>query len=131
MPKTIEQKVKIKCTPHDIFEAFMDSKIHSKFTESKAVISREIGGKFSAFDGSLNGENLELEQDKKIVQTWRSDEDDWPKKHFSTISITLNPIDEGTEIIFKQEDVPDAVYKSVKNGWNEYYWNPLKELLEK
>jgi len=29
----------------------MDSKKHSKFTGSKAKISREIGGKYSIFEG--------------------------------------------------------------------------------
>ena len=76
----------------------MDSKTHSKFAESKAVISCEIEGKFTVFEGALNGKNLELEQDKKIVQSWRSDEDTWPKVHFSTISLLLEPIEEGTEV---------------------------------
>ena len=45
--KTIEKSILIKASPHEVYEAFMDSKKHFKFTESKAKISREIGGKFS------------------------------------------------------------------------------------
>lgn len=30
--KIIEEEIIIKSTPNDIYEAFMDSKIHSKFT---------------------------------------------------------------------------------------------------
>ncbi len=73
--KVIEQELLINCTPHEIFEAFMDSKIHSKLTEGKAIISREVGGKFSVFEGDLNGKNVELIPDKKIVQTCRSDDE--------------------------------------------------------
>ena len=80
--KTIEQSVSIKASPQEVYEAFMDSKKHSKFTESKARISREIGGKFSIFEGDLEGKNLELIQDKKIVQSWRSNEEGWPKTHY-------------------------------------------------
>ncbi len=127
----IEQEVRIKCTPHEIYEAFMNSKIHSKFTESKAKINREIGGKFTVFEGDINGKNVELIQDKKIVQTWRSEGENWPKGYFSTITIIFKPIDEGTLIKFTHVDVPKGSIEFVKEGWNTYYWEPLKELLEK
>ncbi|KKN47675.1 hypothetical protein LCGC14_0660640 [marine sediment metagenome] len=133
MKKTgiIEQEITIKCTPHEIYEAFMDSKIHSKFTEGKAKISRDIGGNFSVFEGSINGKNIELIQDQKIVQSWRSDGDNWPKGYYSTITIILKLTDEGTLIKFTHVDIPEGAIKSVKEGWNTYYWEPLKELLEK
>jgi activator of HSP90 ATPase len=127
----IEQEVRIKCTPHEIYEAFMDSKIHSKFTEGKAKISREIDGNFSVFEGDINGKNVKLIQDQKIVQSWRSEGENWPKGYYSTITLILEPIDEGTLIKFKHVDIPEGAIESVKDGWNTYYWEPLKELLEK
>jgi activator of HSP90 ATPase len=129
--KSIEQEIIIKSSPHEIYEAFMDSKKHSKFTESKAKVSREIGGSFSIFEGSLSGKNVELIQDKKIVQTWRGDGENWPKGYYSTITLILEPIDQGTLIKFTQIDIPEASYESVKEGWDTYYWGPLKEMLEK
>lgn len=133
MKKTdvIEQEITIKCTPHEIYEAFMNSKIHSKFTEGKAKISREIGGKFSVFEGSINGKNIELIQDQRIIQSWRSDGENWPKGYYSTITIILELTDEGTLIKFTHVDIPEGAIESVKEGWNTYYWEPLKELLEK
>jgi activator of HSP90 ATPase len=129
--KIIEQEIIIKCSPHDIYEAFMDSKKHSKFTESKAKISREIGGSFSIYEGAINGENVELIQDKKIVQTWRSEGENWPKGYYSTITLILEPVDQGTLIKFKHADIPEVAYESVKEGWDVYYWDPLKDMLEK
>ena len=133
MKKTgvIEQEITIKCTPHEIYEAFMNSKIHSKFTEGKAKISRDIGGNFSVFEGSINGKNIELIQDQKIIQSWRGDGENWPKGYYSTITIILELIDEGTLIKFTHVDIPEGAIESVKEGWNTYYWEPLKELLEK
>lgn len=128
--KIIEQEILINTTPHEIYEAFMDSKIHSKFTESKAKISREIGGKVSAFEGGLSGKNVELIPDKKIVQTWRSEGENWPKGYYSTITLILEPVDKGTMIKFTHVDVPEGAYESVKEGWDTYYWESLKELLE-
>ncbi len=129
--KSIEQSVIIKASPHEVYEAFIDSKKHSKFTESKAIISREIGGKFSIFEGDLEGKNIELVQDVKIVQSWRSNEESWPKTHYSTITIELEPVANGTLLKFTQTEVPITSYESVKDGWNEYYWEPLKQMLEK
>ena len=128
--KIIEQEIVIKTTPHEIYEAFMNSKIHSKFTEGKALISREIGGSYSVFEGDLTGKNVELIPDKKIVQTWRSEGENWPKGYYSTITIILEPVDSGTLIKFTHVDIPEGAYESVKEGWDSYYWEPLKELLE-
>ncbi len=130
MSNSIKQEVRIKCTPHEIYEAFMDSKIHSKFTEGKANISREVGGNFSVFEGAINGKNVELIQDKKIVQTWRSEGENWPKGYYSTITLILEPTEEGTLIKFTHVDIPEGAVESVEEGWTTYYWDPLKELLE-
>ena len=70
--RTIRQTVAFKATPHEVFEALMDSKKHSEFTGGKAKISRNVSGKFTAYDGYAEGTNLELVKDKKIVQTWRA-----------------------------------------------------------
>jgi activator of HSP90 ATPase len=133
MKKTgvIEQEINIKCTPQALYEAFMDSKIHSKFTEGKAKISRDIGGNFSIFEGTINGQNIELIPDQKIVQAWRSEGENWPKGYYSTITLIFESTDEGTLIKFTHVDVPEGALESVEEGWKSYYWDPLKELLEK
>ena len=129
--KSIEQEIVINSTPHEIYEVFMDAKKHSKLTESKVKVSREVGGSFSIFEGALSGKNVELIQDKKIVQTWRGDGETWPKGYYSTITLILEPNDKGTLIKFTHVDLPEASYESVKEGWDTYYWEPLKEMLEK
>ena len=129
--KTIEQEIIIKGTPHEIYEVFMDAKKHSKLTESKAKVSREVGGSFSIYEGALSGKNVELIQDKKIVQTWRGDGENWPKGYYSKITLIFEPDDKGTLIKFTHIDIPEASYESVKDGWDMYYWEPLKEMFGK
>ena len=129
--KSIEEEIVIKGTPHEIYEVFMDEKKHSKLTESKAKVSREIGGSFSIYEGALSGKNVELIQDKKIVQTWRGDGENWPKGYYSTITLVLEPVDKGTRIKFTHTDIPEGAYESVKEGWDNYYWSPLKDMFEK
>jgi activator of HSP90 ATPase len=127
--KIIKQSVTFKAGPHDVYEALMDSKKHAQFTGGKAVISRKVGSKFSTFDGYAEGTNLELVPDKKIVQKWRAD--DWPEGHYSTATFLLEAVSGGTKLTFTQTDVPDDQYDAISDGWKEYYWAPMKEMLEK
>ena len=127
--KTIKQTVIFKCSPNDVYEAFMDEKKHSEFIGSKAKINRKEGGKFTIYEGAIDGTNLELVQGKKIVQKWRYE--DWPDKHYSTITLILKKDPKGTKMEFIQEGVPEDKYEAIKQGWVDYYWNPMKEMLEK
>ena len=127
--KTIRQSVRFKASTHEVYEALMDSRKHSKFTGGKASISRRIGGKFSAYDGYIEGVNLELVPDEKIVQSWRGS--DWPEGHYSKATFTLKGVEGGTQLIFTQTGVPEDQYDSISQGWRDYYWKPMKEMLEK
>ena len=127
--KTIRQSAKFKASPHEVYEALMDSRKHSKFTDGKASISRRIGGKFTAYDGYIEGINLELVSDKKIVQSWRGS--DWPEGHYSKATFMLRKVEGGTQLTFTQTEVPEDQYDSISQGWRDYYWKPMKKMLEK
>ena len=127
--KRIRQAVVIKTSPHEVYEALMDAKKHSLFTGSKAAISRAVGGKFSVWDNSISGINLELVPDEKIVQSWRMD--DWPEGQYSKVTYQLDKTAGGTKITFTQTGVPEEAYEDVKQGWYDYYWDPMKKMLEK
>ena len=127
--RKIKQSVTFKASPHDVYEALMDSKKHAKFTGGKASISREVGGKFSAFDGYAEGVNLQLVPDKKIVQSWRAS--DWPEGHYSEVTFLFKESEGGTNLTFSQTGVPEEQYDDVSQGWRDYYWAPMKEMLEK
>lgn len=126
--KTIKQTATFKAHPHEVYEALMDSAKHARFTGSKAMISREVGGNFTAFDGYSEGVNLELVPNKKIVQTWRAS--DWPAGHYSTVAFVLKGIDKGTKLTFTQTGVPEEQLEDVSRGWKDFYWTPMKRMLE-
>lgn len=129
MPRTIRQTVTIKTSTNAVYDALMDSKTHSLFTGSKARISRRVGGKFTTFDGYAEGKNLELSRGKKIVQSWRAS--DWPKGHYSKATFAMKKGKAGTKLTFTQTGVPDRKYGMMKRGWIDFYWAPLKEMLER
>lgn len=128
--KTIEQTVTFEASPHDVYEALMDSDKHSQFTGAMASISREVGGSFTAYDGALSGTNLELVPDVKIVQSWRGSDDGWPADHYSTATFSLEAIDGGTRLTFVQTGVPEQSFEGISQGWQTYYWPKMKQMLE-
>ena len=126
--KAIRQSVTFKTSPHAVYEALMDSRKHSRFTGAKASISRKVKGKFTAYDGYIEGIHLDLVPDKKIVQSWRGS--DWPDGHFSKATFSLEKIKNGTRLTFRQSGVPVQYYRGINQGWRDYYWKPMKEMLE-
>lgn len=128
MGKAFKQTVTFKAAPHAVYEALMDEKKHAAFTGGDTEISRKVGGKFTLYGGDIEGKNLELTPDKKIVQSWRYS--DWPEGHYSTATFALEPTEKGTRLVFTQTGVPDEKYEDIKQGWKDYYWGPMKEMLE-
>jgi activator of HSP90 ATPase len=129
LTRELKQEVLFNALPHDVFEILMDSKKHAKFTGGQAKISRKIGGKFSVWNGGINGNNIEIIPDKKIVQNWRTD--DWPKDYFSKIIFSFRRVKNGTKLIFRHLGIPKDEYDDIKQGWFDYYWEPMKKMLEK
>lgn len=124
MPKTIRQSVTVNARPAEVYETLLDSRKHSRLTGGKASISRKVGGRFTAFDGYAEGVNLELQSGRKIVQSWRAS--DWPANHFSKATFALKKVKGGTRLTFTQTGVPNSQSASIKQGWIDYYWTPLK-----
>ena len=92
--KTIRQSVTFKASPHEVYEALMDSKKHSEFTGSAVRMSRNVGSEFSVYGGDIQGINLNLVPDQKIVQSWRYS--DWPESHYSKATFSLKEVPSGS-----------------------------------
>jgi activator of HSP90 ATPase len=126
----LKQTIIIPADPEKVYDAFMDSKIHSEFTRSKATGKPVVGAKFTAWDGYIFGKNLELAKTKKIVQEWQTT--DWPKGYGpSRFELTFKKVKDGTEITMIHSDIPQEQKEELAEGWNEFYWTPLKEYFKK
>ena len=129
---SFKQQVTFNTTPEELYEQIMDAKKHGKFTGGKATMSRKVGGEFSLFDGSAYGKNIELIPNKKIVQTWRMRQDNWPEEVMSEITFDFQPLGKDkTKLLFTQRNIPSNVADEFKQGWKDYYWEPLKEMYNK
>ncbi len=128
---TFKQEVTVNAHPVRVYDLLMDSKKHSELTGSEAVISKTVGGKFSVYDGYAQGVNVELIPAKRIVQTWRAQEVQWPKDHFSEVTFELLPAPGGNcKICFVHRYVPAEIADNFKQGWKDHYWKPMKKLFK-
>lgn len=121
---------KINASPKEIYDAWLDTKKHGEMTGSMAFVSPGIGGKFSSWDGYIGGTTLELEPNKRIVQAWRTS--DFPEgSPDSRIEITLEQVDASTKVTIKHTNIPAGQGPEFKDGWDEFYFQPMKAYFKK
>src|SRR4030065_917774 len=118
--RTIRQTASFKATPHEVYEALMDSRKHAEFTGGRCTVSRKVGGKIKVYDGYITGENVELVPDKKIVQLWKPEEDCWPPDYFSKVTFLFKATKEGTQMAFTHSGVPVVCGDRFDIGWREH-----------
>lgn len=128
--KSIKQTVTFNTTPEKFYNLMMDERKHAVLTGVKASISRLPEGKFTVFGGYCNGYNIDLVKGKKIVQAWHFAEDGWPEDHFSICNFEMEQVGDKTRLSFLQTNVPAHKVAILRDGWKEFYWNPIKSYLK-
>ena len=98
-------------------------------TGSRAEFSSEVGDAFEAWDGYIQGVNMELEPNKRILQHWRTSEFEKSDKD-SLLEILLEPDVDGTRVTIKHSNLPDHGMQ-YQQGWIDSYFIPMKEYFEK
>ncbi|PIA53355.1 hypothetical protein AQUCO_00900138v1 [Aquilegia coerulea] len=130
--KTISMTEKFNCRAQHLFEILMDDNRWRGFTQSNAKISKEVGGEFSIFDGSVTGINEELQEGKLIVQKWRFAS--WADGIYSTVRITLDEPEPGFTVVkLKQTGVPEedrygnsTVIENTERGWRDLIFHKIR-----
>jgi len=99
-------------------------------TGNPANVDVKVGGKFSAWDGYIFGSTLELEPDQRIVQAWRTTEfpEDAPD---SRLEILFEEATKGTKVTLIHSDMPEDQVDSYRQGWEDFYFKPMKEYFSK
>nr|GMD00216.1 activator of 90 kDa heat shock protein ATPase homolog [Ipomoea batatas] len=130
--KTITMTERFNCRSKDLYEILMDENRWKGFTQSNARISREVGGEFSIFDGSVSGTNLELQEGKLIVQKWRFGS--WPDGIHSTVRLSFDEPEPGVTMIkLIHTDVPEedrygneTVVENTERGWRDLIFHKIR-----
>ncbi|HZF50407.1 MAG TPA: SRPBCC domain-containing protein, partial [Polyangiaceae bacterium] len=117
----------IQASPEQIYEAWLDSEQHARMTGGPASVDRAPGGRFSAWDGYIQGTTLEVEPGRRIVQSWRTTEfpADSPD---SRVEIHLAPHESGGSLItVVHADIPEGDGPKYQEGWDKFYFGPMKD----
>ncbi len=107
-----------------VYAAWLDTREHSLMTGAPATVDPAIGGRHTAWDGYIEGETLELEPERRIVQSWRSTA--FPADHpASRLEIRLRDVPGGCEISIAHSEIPECQAEKYEAGWHEHYFIPM------
>ena len=122
----IEQTYTINAPAAKVWQALTDAKTAEAWGAGPAKVDPQVGGEFSYWDGDIHGVFTKLVPQKRIEQDWYGhDNPTWKYKAVFTLegdeTTTVKLTFSGT-ILDAQKDIHD---------WQEYYFTPIKQLLEK
>lgn len=124
MKESLELRHIFKVKPSEIYVAWLDSVQHSNMTGGLAECSDKIGGTFTAWDGYIEGKNIELKANEEIIQSWRTSEFGENDEN-SKLIIRLKESENGTELILNHSNIPEG-QTQYKKGWLEHYFTPME-----
>lgn len=125
--KQIEQTYEIKAPASLVWKALTDGSTAEQWGAAPAKVDAHEGGEFRYWDGDVHGTFTKLVPEKLIEQDWYGhDNPTWKY----TVSFSFEGDSETTRvhmiysgnILDEQKDISD---------WREYYFEPIKKLLEK
>ena len=99
-------------------------------TGSPAEVVSKVKGKFTAWDGYISGETLELRPYSRIAQAWRTTE--FPEgSPDSRVEILLESVKGETKITINHSNIPEGQADDYKQGWQDFYFKPMKSYFDK
>jgi activator of HSP90 ATPase len=125
---TIHQEVDFNAAPARIYEILLDAKQFSACTKDSAEIQPRAGEPFKLFGGRIEGRNIELVPNQRLVQAWRPAY--WPAGVYSVVKFELVARGPGTRVILDQAGFTADKWESLSAGWPEHYWEPLHKYLK-
>jgi activator of HSP90 ATPase len=96
-------------------------------TTPPAQIGREAGAAFSIFGGFIDGRNIELVPQTRLVQAWRPQY--WPAGVYSIVKFELKERSDRTLLAFDHTGFPADDAASLAQGWKQNYWEPMAIVL--
>jgi activator of HSP90 ATPase len=138
--ESIHQEVVFKATRKRVYDALIDEKQFGQVVQLSdamkthmtpgappAQISPEVGGAFAIFGGIIVGRHIELVPGERIVQAWRPVY--WKPGVYSMVKFEFSDNGAGTKLVLDHKAFPEGDAKSLLDGWNKNYLEPLAKYL--
>jgi activator of HSP90 ATPase len=123
----IHKHYEIKAPIKSVWDALTNPDTIEKWSGADAQMTGVEGDDFSLWDGDIWGTNTQIITNKLIRQDWFGGKWDVP----SYVEIHLSEADGATQIELTHERVPQDEEASFSDGWDDYYFGPIQELLER
>jgi len=124
--KTYRKYFNLAAPPEEVYQALTHPVTLELWTGEPAVMTAEPGTEFSLWDGSIQGVNIRFEPGRQIVQQWYFE----GQEEKSLVTITLTPEGKDTRVEVLHINIPDEAFENIVDGWDHYYFKPLKQLVE-
>ncbi len=121
---TIEMSWIVAAPADEVYDCWLSSDGHAAMTGGAAEVDGSEGGRFTAWDGYIEGATEKLEPKRRIVQTWRTAEfaDDAPD---SRIDVRLREHEGQTQVMLRQTGLRPGDGAKYTTGWYEHYLQPM------
>jgi uncharacterized protein YndB with AHSA1/START domain len=127
--ETIEVTAVIPATAERIYEAWLDSAMHTAMTGGDAEVDASIDGEHKAWGGYISGKTLELEPGRRIVQSWYAA--DFPEgSEPSHLVVTIEADGENARVHLIHSNLPTGTGEGYAIGWQEHYFTPMMAYFE-
>jgi activator of HSP90 ATPase len=124
---SLHQEIDLNASPERIFHVLLDSKEFAAFTGMPATIDPSAGGTFNTFGGLIEGRNIEIIPNSRIVQAWRPSY--WTPAVYTVVHFELKASASGTTLVLDHTGFPEGEFDHLDPGWYMRYWDPLKKYL--
>ncbi|MFN8206483.1 MAG: SRPBCC domain-containing protein [Bacteroidales bacterium] len=124
--ESVQLSVVLPGSPEIIFNAWLDASQHAEFTGADARIEPFTEGTFHLAEGYITGRNLLVEPCSRIIQAWRTT-DFPPESPASELDLRFEKAGNDTRFTLSQTHIPDGMAEDLKQGWLEYYFEPMKD----
>lgn len=114
---SISETYEFQTLAKELYVTFLDKSRVAAWSRAAPNLNPEVGGKFSLFNGNIDGEFLELEENAKIVQTWRLKA--WPTNHYAKLTLSFDQGLDGTNLRMVMDDVPLSQEDVVKSNFDQ------------
>lgn len=123
MPDSLRVTATFAIDPARLQAAWLDGEEHAAMTGAPASGSGEVGAPFTAWEGYIVGENLEIAPGR-FVQSWRAA--DFPEGAGpSRLEVTFEAEGDGTRVTITHTELPDGTGPRFTEGWEEFYFAPI------
>ena len=119
----IHQEATFPVAPERVYEALTNGAEFSAATGKPAHIGQVGGARFSVFGDWIEGRQIELVPNERVVQAWRFKE--WDAGVYSLVRFTLTREAEGTRLSVDHDAYPAAYHDHLSTNWRPFYFEPF------